>query len=54
MDDLLIDIAADLRDRFESAIIWFYERSEVMSDGDSDPDLSDDDAKSRRIIEGAS
>jgi hypothetical protein len=49
----MIDIAADLRDRFEGAIICFYEQSEVMSDGESDPDLSDDDAKAV-IIEGAS
>jgi hypothetical protein len=50
MDDPLIDIAADLRDRFEGAIIWFYERSEVMSDGESDPDLSDDDAKAVELL----
>jgi hypothetical protein len=50
MNDSLIDIAADLRDRFEFAIIWFYERSEVMSDGESDPDLSDDDAKAVKLL----
>ncbi len=50
MDDLLTDIAADLRDRFEGAIIWFYERSEVMSDGEADPDLSDDDAKAVELL----
>jgi len=50
MDDSLIDIAADLRDRFVGAIVWFYERSEVMSDGESDPDLSDDDAKAVELL----
>jgi hypothetical protein len=50
MDDLLTDIAADLRDRFEGAIIWFYERSEVMSDGESAPDLLDDEAKAVELL----
>jgi hypothetical protein len=46
----MTDIATDLRERFEFAIIWFYERSEVMSDGESDPDLSDDDAKAVELL----
>ena len=50
MDDPLIDIAADLRERFEFTIIWFYERSEVMSDSETDPDLSDHDAKAVEIL----
>jgi hypothetical protein len=50
MADLPVDIAADLRDRFEFAIIWFCERSEVMSDGKTDPDLSDDDAKAVELV----
>jgi hypothetical protein len=48
--DPMLDIAADLRDRFEFTIIWFYERSEVMSDGEADPDLSDDDAKAVELF----
>jgi hypothetical protein len=50
MESVMTDIAADLRDRFEGAIIWFYERAEVMSDGESDPDLSDDDAKAVELL----
>jgi hypothetical protein len=50
MESVMTDIAADLRDRFEGAMIWFYERSEVMSDGESDPDLSDDDAKGVELL----
>jgi hypothetical protein len=50
MESVETDIAADLRDRFEGAIIWFYERSEVMSDGESDSDLSDDDAKAVELL----
>jgi hypothetical protein len=50
MEDPVIDIATDLRDRFEFAIIWFYERSEVMSDGESVPDLSDEDAKAVKLL----
>jgi len=46
----MTDIATDLRGRFEFAIIWFYERSEVMSDGESVPDLSDEDAKAVELL----
>jgi hypothetical protein len=50
MESVMTDIATDLGDRFEGAIIWFYERSEVMSDGESDPDLSDEDAKAVKLL----
>jgi hypothetical protein len=50
MESVMTEIAADLRDRFEGAIIWFYERSEVMSDGESDPDLGDDDANAVELL----
>jgi hypothetical protein len=50
MESVMTDIAADLRGRFEFAIIWFYERSQVMSDSESDPDLSDDDAKAVELL----
>jgi hypothetical protein len=50
MESGMTDIATDLRERFDFAIIWFYERSEVMSDGESDPDLSDEDAKAVKLL----
>jgi hypothetical protein len=50
MEDPEMDIAADLRERFEFAIIWFYERNEVMSDGETVTDLSDGDAKAVELL----
>jgi hypothetical protein len=52
MECVMTDIATDLRDSFESAIIWFYERYEVLPDGQSVTDLSDEDSKAVELFKG--
>jgi hypothetical protein len=44
------DIVADIRDRFEGAIIWFYERYEILPDGQSVSDLSGEDSKAAELF----
>lgn len=46
----MTDIATDLRERFDFAIIWFYERYEVLPDGETVTDLSDEDAKAVELL----
>jgi hypothetical protein len=50
MECVMIDIAADLRDRLEGAVIWFYERYEVLLDGETVTDLSDEDTKAVELL----
>jgi hypothetical protein len=44
----MIDVAADLKERFDFAAIWFLERSDVMHGVEAD--LPDEDAKAVDIL----
>jgi hypothetical protein len=44
----MIEIGTDLKERFDSAAIWFFERSDVMHGVEAD--LSDEDAKAVDIL----
>jgi hypothetical protein len=44
----MIDIATDLKERFDFAAIWFLERSDVMHGVEAD--LPDKDAKAVEIL----
>jgi hypothetical protein len=46
----MTDIATDLRERFDFAALWFLEQYEVLPDGQSVTDLSDDDAKAVELL----
>jgi hypothetical protein len=46
----MTDIAIDLRERFDFAALWFLEQYEVLPDGQSVTDLSDQDAKAVEIL----
>jgi hypothetical protein len=45
------DIATDLKERFDFAMLWFLEQYEVMPDGRSATDLSEKDAQAVDILE---
>jgi hypothetical protein len=47
----MIDIATDLKERFDSAAIWFFERHQLRYGVESDTALSDKDAKAVEILE---
>ena len=40
----MIDVASDLRERFDFAVLWVLERHEVMRDEKTVTELSDEDA----------
>jgi hypothetical protein len=46
----MTDIATDLRERFDFAIIWFLEQYEVLPDGQGVTDLSDQDSKAVELL----
>ena len=46
----MTDIATDLRERFDFAVIWFLERYEVLPDEQSVTDLSDEDSKAVELL----
>lgn len=46
----MTDIASDLRERFDFAVLWFLEKYEVLSDGQTVTDLSDEDARAVDIL----
>jgi hypothetical protein len=50
METVMTDIATDLTERFDFAIIWFYERYEVLPDGQSVTDLSVEDSKAVELL----
>jgi hypothetical protein len=50
----MTDIASDLRERFDFAIISFLERYEVPPDGQSVTDLSDEDSKAVELLKSLS
>jgi hypothetical protein len=50
VEGVMADISADLRERFDFAIIWFYERYEVLPDGQSVTDLWDADLKAVELL----
>jgi hypothetical protein len=45
----MIDVAADFKERFDFAVIWFLERSDVMHGLEAE--LPDKDAKAVEILE---
>src|SRR5712664_573934 len=47
----MIDVASDLKERFDFAALWFLARYEVLPDGKNVTDLSDEDAKAVEILE---
>jgi hypothetical protein len=47
---VMIDIAADLKERFDFAMLWFLERYDVLSDGQTVTDLSNEDAKAVELL----
>jgi hypothetical protein len=51
MDRVMIDIATDLRERFDFAALWYLARHEVLPDKRTMTDLSDEDAEVVRILE---
>jgi hypothetical protein len=46
----MIDVASDLTERFDFAVLWFLERYEVMPDEETATDLSDEDAKAVEVL----
>jgi hypothetical protein len=46
----MTDVAADLKERFDFAALWFLEQYEVLPDGESVTDLSDEDAKAVELL----
>jgi xylose isomerase len=47
----MTNIATDLRERIDFAMFWFLEQYEVLPDGQTITDLSEDDAKAVDILE---
>jgi hypothetical protein len=50
----MTDIASDLRNRFDFAVLWFHEKCELDStllDEDAIVDLTDDEARAINILE---
>src|SRR6202795_4530522 len=50
----MTDIASDLRERFQFAVLWFHEKCELdncLLDEDAVVDLTDDEARAVRILE---
>jgi hypothetical protein len=47
----MTDIATDLRERFDFAMFWFLEQYEVLPDGQTVTDLSEENAKAVDILE---
>jgi hypothetical protein len=49
----MTDIASDLRQRFDFAVLWFHEKCELDGSLDEDTivDLTDDEARAVKILE---
>jgi hypothetical protein len=45
-----LDVASDLKQRFDFAVLWFLERYEVLPDEENITELSDEDAKAVEVL----